>query len=90
MSKRIERSVIQLETYDDRYSRQETKPSQQQTRGNTLETTRYQNPNNEQGNSENLYAGGYQQRAGNQQQQNPSTVPAYRPPHVQNRMNIPK
>ncbi|CAF0772679.1 unnamed protein product [Rotaria sordida] len=71
---------------------QDTKSPQQQSLGGSYENSRYQNNNNEQGNNDNTYAGGYS-RGGvpppKQQQQQSSTTQVYRPPHMQNRMNIP-
>ena len=66
---------------------QDTKSSQQHVRGGTYENSKYQNNGNEHGNNDNNYAGGYN-RGGVSQQQS-STQP-YRPPHMQNRMNIQK
>ncbi|CAF1032213.1 unnamed protein product [Adineta steineri] len=65
---------------------QDTKSSQP-TRGGTNENSKLQNTNNEHGNNDNNYAGGYN-RGGIPQQQQTSTQ-AYRPPHLQNRMNLP-
>jgi hypothetical protein len=77
-------------------SRDNKSPQQQQVRGSSYENTRFQNSNNDQGNKDGLYAGGYN-RAGEappppppQQQQLSASSQVYRPPHMQHRMNAPK
>jgi hypothetical protein len=67
---------------------QDTKSSQQQVRGATFENSKYQNNSNEHGNNDNNYAGGYNRGGVTQQQQ--SSTQVYRPPHLQNRMNMQK
>lgn len=69
--------------------RQDTQSSQQQTRGVSYENSRYQNNNNGQGNNDNAYAGGYN-RGGVPSSQQQSSTQVYRPPHMQNRMNMQK
>jgi hypothetical protein len=72
---------------------QDAKPSQQRSsRGGSYENSRFQNNNSEQGNNDNAYAGGYNRGGAplSQQQQQPTSTQVYRPPHMQNRMNIPK
>ena len=72
---------------------QDAQPSQLPSRGNSFENSSFQNNTNEQGSTDNNYAGGYN-RGGvppsQQQQSQPSSSQAYRPPHMQNRMNLPK
>ncbi|CAF3425393.1 unnamed protein product [Rotaria sp. Silwood1] len=75
---------------------QDTKSSQQQVRGGTYENSKYQNNTNEHGSNDNNYAGGYnrggvpkqQQQQQQQQQQSQPATQVYRPPHLQNRMNM--
>lgn len=67
---------------------QDASTSQQSTRGGIQDNSRYQNKNVEQGNNNNSYAGGYN-RGGAPPQQQVSSTQAYRPPHMQNRMNVP-
>ena len=70
-------------------SSQDTPAPQQEVSGSTYENSKYQNNNNEHGNNDNNnYAGGYN-RGGITQQQ-PSSTEVYRPPHLQNRMNMQK
>ena len=71
------------------YCSQETKSSQPATRGGTFENSKYQKNNNEQGSSDAAYAGGYN-RADAASQPSQSTGQVYRPPHMQNRVNVPK
>ncbi len=72
----------------DIFCSQDTKTSQQQVRGGTYENSNYQNNTNESGNNDNNYAGGYNRGGVPQQQQ--SSTQVYRPPHLQNRMNMQK
>lgn len=72
---------------------QGTKSSQPAPRGLQYDNSIYPNNNTEQGNSDSAYAGGYSRGGGappTQQQQPPSSTQVYRPPHMQNRMNMPK
>lgn len=62
--------------------------SQQEVCGNTYENSNYQNHNNEHGINDINYAGGYNHGGISQQQQ--SSTQVYRPPHLQNRMNMQK
>ncbi|CAF3354772.1 unnamed protein product [Rotaria sp. Silwood1] len=72
---------------------QDTKSSQQQSLSGSYENSRFQNNNSEQGNNDNTYVGGYGRGGApppkQQQQQQSSSTQVYRPPHMQNRMNIP-
>lgn len=69
---------------------QDTKSSQQPIRGGTYENSKYQNNNNEHGNNDNNYDGGYNRGGISQQQQQQNSTQVYRPPHLQNRMNMQK
>ncbi|UJR23740.1 hypothetical protein I4U23_026717 [Adineta vaga] len=64
---------------------QDKKSSQQQIRGGTFENSRLQNNEHGNNNNNNNYAGGYN-RGGIPQQ--PTSSQAYRPPHLQNRVNM--
>ncbi|CAF1469084.1 unnamed protein product, partial [Adineta steineri] len=63
--------------------------SQQQTRGNSYENSKFQKNHNEQGNNDNTYAGGYNRGGIPSSQPQSSSTGVYRPPHMQNRMNVP-
>lgn len=71
------------------FSSQDTKSSQQQSRGDTYENSRYQNNNNEHGSNDDNYTGVYN-CGGVPQEQQQSSAQVYRPPHLQNRMNMQK
>ncbi|CAF2899435.1 unnamed protein product [Rotaria sp. Silwood2] len=70
---------------------QDTKSTQQPSLGGSYDNSRFQNNNSEQGNNDNTYAGGYSRGGAPPPKQQPqsSSTQVYRPPHIQNRMNIP-
>jgi len=70
---------------------QDAKPAQKPSRGGPYDKSKFQNNNNnEQGNSDNTYAGGYNRGGGGSSSQQPSSAAqVYRPPHAQNRTNVP-
>ncbi|CAF3560722.1 unnamed protein product [Adineta steineri] len=70
-------------------SNQDVNSSQQQTRGNSYENSKFQKNHNEQGNNDNTYAGGYNRGGIPSSQPQSSSTGVYRPPHMQNRMNVP-
>ena len=71
-------------------SSQNAKPSQPQSRGSAYESTRFPNTSDELGTNDNLYAGGYSRNVPPQHSHLSASSQVYRPPHIQNRMNVPK
>lgn len=82
--------VTPCDEYSFFYYSQDTQSLHQQSVGGSYDNSRFQN--NDQGTNDNNYVGGYS-RGGvppAKQQQPQSSTQVYRPPHMQNRMSVPK